>query len=187
MDRQLELDIQKGKSDAFERLFDLYAERLIHLSYAILANSADVEDVVQDALIGFVEALQSGRFRGGNGTVEAYLRRSVRNRCIDRLRRAGRFHLSLDEYDPIAHEFHDPSLWPSQVLEEKQLRERFEQEILHLPDSQRTVVILRFLEQYSYREISEELHISIDHVKNLLGRARKRLRQELEPLFHSER
>lgn len=183
MDRQLEAGLRKGRPESFERLFELYADALSRLGYALLSNGSDVEDIVQESLIGFVEALRDGRFRGGNGTVEAYLRRSVRNRCIDRLRRRGMLNVSLDGHEELSLEAPEQPLLPPQALEEKRLQNYVESAIRNLPAAQRTVIALRVLENYSYRDIAHELNVSLDYVKNLMARARKRLREELKPFL----
>jgi len=182
LDRWLEKGLREGRAAAFERLFELYADGLYRLGYALLFNAADAEDAVQDALIGFIEALRDGRFRGGNGTVEAYLRRSVRHRCIDKLRRTNLWQFVRDDDEKSIGEIQDRDDTPFQFLEEKQLRHCLELALCDLPVAQRTAIVLRLLEDYSYQEIAEELSISVDHVKNLLARARKRLRIALQPL-----
>ncbi|MBN2326889.1 MAG: RNA polymerase sigma factor [Candidatus Omnitrophica bacterium] len=184
MDRRLEDGLRKGKTDAFERLFELYADSLLRLGYALLSNAAEAEDAVQDALVGFIEALRNNRFRGGNGAVSAYLRRSVRNRCIDRMRRSGEMPFSLLEDDAPLNDSRVAPITPSSVLDEKRFRKAIEIAIRKLPDAQRAVIVLRMMEEYSYQQIADELHISIDHVKNLLGRARQKLRRELKPFVY---
>lgn len=184
VDRRLEDGLRKGKTDAFERLFELYADSLLRLGYALLSNAAEAEDAVQDALVGFIEALRNNRFRGGNGAVSAYLRRSVRNRCIDRMRRSGEMPFSLLEDDAPLNDSRVAPITPSSVLDEKRFRKAIEIAIRKLPDAQRAVIVLRMMEEYSYQQIADELHISIDHVKNLLGRARQKLRRELKPFVY---
>ncbi len=186
MDRFIEKDLRKGKQQAFAHLFELHADKLLRLGYALLFNQTDAEDVVQDALIGFVDALRDGRFRGGNGVVEAYLRRSVRNRCIDKLRQSGRLPTSqVANIDCELYTRHKPIL-PSGVLEEKRMQALIEAAIQNLPDAQRAVIVLRLLEDYSYQQIADELRISLDYVKNLMARARKHLRQELDPFVEDK-
>jgi RNA polymerase sigma-70 factor, ECF subfamily len=186
VDRCIEKDLRKGKQQAFAHLFELYADKLLRLGYTLLFNQTDTEDVVQDALIGFVDALRDGNFRGGNGAVEAYLRRSVRNQCIDRLRRSGRLPTSqIANADSMLEAQHQPVL-PSKILDEKRMQALIETAIQNLPDAQRAVIVLRLLEDYSYQQIADELSISLDYVKNLMARARQRLRQELEPFVEGK-
>lgn len=183
MNEELERALLEGDPQAFERLFDQYAAKLARLSYYFLADATEAEDVVQDALMGFLKALRSGRFQGGNGTLNAYLRHSVCNRCIDRLRQKGTLHLSYDELGDEPITLTAQSDLPSQALDDKRIRQMIEQAIESLPSAQRSVIVMRVIESYSYREIAEILGISLDYVKNLLARARARLRAEIEPFL----
>lgn len=185
---ELERALLRNDPAAFGQLFDLYADQLLRLGYAMLGSAADAEDVVQDTLIRFMDSLRAGRYRPGNGTLKAYLKRSVRNRCIDRLRTGGELHLSLQEEiaasDGPTGQLAD---LPWRMLDEERLREAIEHAIQKLPAAQRAVIVLRVMEEHSYAEIAEDLGISINYVKNLLGRARKRLRQELGPIISKGR
>lgn len=188
MSDKLERALLRGEPAAFEQLFDLYAGDLLRFGYAMLANASDAEDVVQDSLIGFVESLRAGRYHPGNGTLRAYLKRSVRNRCIDRLRKRDGWQHSLQEEVEIPHGSLSPlGNLPSHRLDEKRIRLAIEHAIQKLPAAQRAVIVLRVMEEHSYAEIAEELGISVNYVKNLLGRARKRLREELEPIVSEGR
>ncbi len=183
MNEELEKALLEGEPQAFERLFDRYASQLARLSYYFLANTSEAEDAVQDTLMGFIQALRSGRFHGGNGTLNAYLRNSVCNRSIDRLRKRGVLHLSYDEMGDETTALSVQSDWPSQALDDKRIRRAIERAIQVLPAAQRSAIVLRVLEGYSYREIAETLDISLNYVKNLLVRARARLRKEIKPFL----
>ncbi len=183
MNGELEKALLEGEPQAFERLFDQYASPLVRLSYYFLANAPEAEDAVQDTLMGFIQALRSGRFHGGNGTLNAYLRNSVCNRCIDRLRKRGVLHLSYDDMGDETIVLSAQSNWPSQALDDKRIRQAIERAVQVLPAAQRSAIVLRVVEGYSYREIAEALGISLNYVKNLLARARARLRKEIEPFL----
>ncbi|HPA46156.1 MAG TPA: RNA polymerase sigma factor [bacterium] len=187
MNRNLERDLLRGKPEAFERLFDLYADSLYRLAYAFLFNRPDAEDAVQESLLGFVDALRSGKYRSGNGTLETYLKQCVRNRCINLLTRRGAaaFPLEEEEDSPLEP---DIPLHPSALseLQDRQALEQVETAIGKLPPAQRSAVVLRIVENQAYRDIAQELGISIDAVKNLLGRARKTLRRELRILVDKD-
>jgi len=173
-----------GDPQAFEQLFECYADELIRLGYFILANPADAEDVVQDVLISFVESLRSGSFRSGNGTIGPYLRKSVRNRCIDRIRQQRNFYCSLEDgqYQAVK-DFVETPLQPSEALDDKRLLAFIEQGIRKLPPVQRAVIVMRIFDELPYSDIAKELGISVDYVKNLLARGRKRLRVEISSVM----
>lgn len=179
----LQREIQAGDPQALASLFDLFADDLLRLAYVILANSHDAEDVVQDVLLSFVEKLRQNRFLDRSLSPRNYLKISVRNRCIDRLRKRGTFNfILLDEHERV-EPVHSNIDLPTDHYEEKWLREKIAQAILQLPDAQRAVIVLRIVEEHSYEEIAEKLGISVNYVKNLLGRGRQRLRDILRPII----
>jgi RNA polymerase sigma-70 factor, ECF subfamily len=68
---------------------------------------------------------------------------------------------------------------PAGTYETLETQARLERAIQHLEEPQRSVVILREIEELSYKEIAEALDLSIEQVKVTLHRARKKLREEL--------
>ncbi|HPA47793.1 MAG TPA: RNA polymerase sigma factor [bacterium] len=181
----LENGLQQGNPAAFERLFDLYADELLRQAYQMLGDPTDAEDIVQDALVGFVDALRTGRFHGGNGTLYGYLKTTVRNLCINLIRQRGHLHIFHRPDCNVPHVEIDPLRdLPSGPLDSWQIQQGIERAIEKLPAVQRAVIVMRIMEDLSYQQIAHELGISIDHVKNTLARARKQMREDLEPLIH---
>jgi RNA polymerase sigma-70 factor (ECF subfamily) len=65
------------------------------------------------------------------------------------------------------------------VLAQKELAERLQRALDHLPFDQRTAIILREIDGLSYEEIAFSLGVAVGTVKSRLTRARQALRQEL--------
>jgi RNA polymerase sigma-70 factor (ECF subfamily) len=184
---RLERQLRRGEPRAWEELYDLHAAALLRLAYRLLFHVAEAEDIVQECLLSCAQALRNGSYRSDKGTLAAYLHRSVRNRCIDRLRQRGELLFSLDELEsPPAGFVTESAELPWQMLEDEQALNEIQSAIRQLPPLQRTVLVLRVTEEHSYQEIADELGISLNYVKNLMGRARQRLRRILQPLI-SER
>jgi len=155
------------------------AEILPHLDAAfnlarwLMRNEQDAEDVVQEA---FLRAFRffSG-FRGGNA--KAWLLRIVRNtshtRMVTRANRAfqseGPF--NEEEYGP-APESPDPEKLLLRRDSEKILREAMQD----LPAEHREILILRELEELSYKEIAEVTGVPTGTVMSRLARARSGLK-----------
>lgn len=184
MNKPIEQSLRDGDPQAYEQLFENYAPELLRLGYVILADATETEDMVQEVLIRFIESVQSGRFQSGNGTVRPYLRKSVRNRCIDHIRKQKHFCYPIDdEVIATGDALVEPSLQPPQVLDEKRMLDLIETGIMKLPALQRTVLVMRISDNLPYKTIAEELHISVDYVKNTLARARKRLRNVINSVM----
>lgn len=183
LDFNLEAGIAKGDPDAYGRLFDLYAGELLRCGYAMLAQAQDAEDVMQESLLAFLDAVRKGRFQGDNGAARAYLRSAMRNRCIDRLRKRGALSIPIEEVEESIGLPDRDSPTASQKIDDERIQMRFQEAILKLPDAQRVAITLLVSDEMPYAQIADEMGVSVNYVKNLLARARKRLREALRPLL----
>jgi RNA polymerase sigma-70 factor (ECF subfamily) len=145
-----------------------------NLAKWLTQNEHDAEDIVQDA---FLRAIRHfGSFQGGDG--RAWLLTIVRNLCYDSLRRrnvrerTASFDEELDCPCPLT-----PNPETSLLLKERQGLLR--QALAELPLELREVLILRELEELSYREIASIASVPMGTVMSRLSRARKRLQQVL--------
>jgi RNA polymerase sigma-70 factor (ECF subfamily) len=150
------------------------AQALPHLDAAYnlarwLARSpADADDIVQDAMLRAFRAFDG--FRGGDA--RAWLLTIVRNCWISAGRATKRRgHTDLD--DAIADAGPDPEENAIQAGHRRQL----EAMVARLPDDYREVLILREMEDMSYREIAEITGAPIGTVMSRLARARAMLRE----------
>ena len=135
-----------------------------------MRNEDDAQDMVQEAY------LRAWRFFGGfNGTdARAWLLTIVRNTCYTWLKRKQAPELFCDfEEAVLTKESDEPDPEVSHVLnvQSQLLKEAIEK----LPVEFREVVILRELEEFSYKEIAAITGIPIGTVMSRLSRARKRL------------
>jgi len=88
--------------------------------------------------------------------------------------------VSLDQHVAAHGEFQSGGeLTPDRMLAQKQLAERLNHALEHLPFDQRTAIILREIDGLSYEEIAFSLGVAIGTVKSRLTRARQALRLEL--------
>jgi RNA polymerase sigma-70 factor (ECF subfamily) len=164
----------------FERIALPYAQAALSLARALVRSDADAEDVVQEA---FVRAFTY--FRGFSGEhPRAWLLSIVRNVGYALLRKNGQTTLLGvfdEESEPVA------SPWSSSMQpespEDTLLRAvdvlAVQQAVGTLPPEFREVVVLRELEQCSYKEIADIAQIPIGTVMSRLSRARKLLYKQL--------
>ena len=73
------------------------------------------------------------------------------------------------------------ALLPDRALERKELGRILQEAIATLPFEQRTILLLKEIEGLSYKEISQARKLAIGTVKSRLARARKSLRDRLDP------
>ncbi len=164
----------------FERLALPHAAAALRLARALVRRDADAEDVVQEA---FMRAFKY--FRGFSGEhPRAWLLSIVRNVAYAILRKNGQTEL-VEEFDEEREP--SPSPWSSEVRPETPestlLRAvdagAVQTALEGLPAEFREVVVLRELEQCSYKEIADIVQIPMGTVMSRLSRARKALHTRL--------
>jgi len=164
--------------EVFEALYDAYHRQAFGLAYRLLGQSADAEDVVQEAFLAAWRSLPT--HDPSQGSTRSWLLSIVRNRAIDVLRtRHRRPESALDpELDPA-----DPSDVPLQAASHMN-GERTTQVLASLPPEQRRVLELAYFGGLTHVEIADRLGLPLGTVKGRLrlglSRARAVLRPELE-------
>jgi len=154
----------------FEEAVMPHLDAAYNLARWLMRNEDDAQDMVQEA---YLRAL---RFFGGfHGTdARAWLLTIVRNTCYTCLKRNRSTELSGDfEEAVLTIESDEPDPEASHML--KVRAQLVNEAIERLPIEFREVVILRELEELSYKEIAEITEIPIGTVMSRLSRARKRL------------
>ena len=154
----------------FEEAVMPHLDAAYNLARWLMRNEADAQDMVQEA---YLRAL---RFFGGfHGTdARAWLLTIVRNTCYTWLKRRRSPELSGEfEEVVLTKESDEPNPEASHVL--KVQAQLINEAIEKLPIEFREVVILRELEELSYKEIAAITGIPIGTVMSRLSRARKRL------------
>jgi RNA polymerase sigma-70 factor, ECF subfamily len=161
--------VEAAKSDPAQ-FSELYT-RNFHVVYAYVSRRAasreEAEDVTSEV---FHQALANlHRFEWRGAPFAAWLIRIAANRLADRFHRNARETALPPDYEPS-----DSSM--NQVEQ----RAALHQLVAGLPDDQRTVIVLRFVEQKSIREIAAELKRSEGAIKQLQFRALDKLRAHME-------
>lgn len=144
-------------------------------------NDHDAEDVVQDAYLRAFRFF--GSFRGGDSRV--WLLAIVRNTCYTWLHQKRSSDLTMtfdDELHDSASDIYNPERVLLQSIDKQLLREAIEE----LPVAFREVVILRDLEDLSYKEIAQVAGVPLGTVMSRLARGRNRLQRSLAVLAGRE-
>lgn len=181
--------LRAGEEDAYRQLVREQTPALLRVATRLLRSEDEARDAVQDAFVAAFRALP--RFRG-ESRLGTWLYRIAINAALARLRsRASADEVSLDALLPrFLEDGHaaEPSLpWPADAgPERREVRERVRAAIDQLPESYRTVVLLRDIEELTTDEAARALGISPGAVKVRLHRARQALRALLDPWMRGE-
>jgi RNA polymerase sigma factor (sigma-70 family) len=179
-----------GDHHAFELLVDRYSALLLRQITHLMRDEHLAHDVLQHVFLQLYRSLPTLR-RGG--TLKGWLCQVARNRCFDELRRKrpvffSEIALVSDgvEHSPLLMLL-DPNPQPEEQVELRDLRVLLLEAIQMLPSRSRAVVMLRYTDQLSFREIGQALGIPEATAKTYFHRAKEPLRALLKPEFANER
>ena len=186
-DQQLVERAQKGDTRAFDLLVLKYQGRVANLVSRYVSNSAEVEDVTQEAFIKAYRALP--KFRG-DSAFYTWLYRIAANAAKNYLVALGRRPSSdqvIDEgeYFDLPGRLKDHES-PDAVLMGMELEQAVSSAIDTLPDELRAALTLREFEGLSYEEIAEILGCPIGTVRSRIFRAREAIDQRVEKQLGGE-
>ena len=186
-DQQLVERAQKGDTRAFDLLVLKYQGRVANLVSRYVSNSAEVEDVTQEAFIKAYRALP--KFRG-DSAFYAWLYRIAANAAKNYLVALGRRPSSdqvIDEgeYFDLPGRLKDHES-PDAVLMGMELEQAVSGAIDSLPDELKAALTLREFEGLSYEEIAEILGCPIGTVRSRIFRAREAINQRVEKQLGGE-
>jgi RNA polymerase sigma-70 factor (ECF subfamily) len=159
--------VTENHSD-LDNLILLHLDAAYNLARWLTRDTTDAEDVMQEAV------LRALKYRAGfvGGDVRAWLLKIVRNACYAWLSK----NRGWSEFDELEHggSYDDTE----EVAITRLDAERLKGLLLELPTEYREVLILRELEDLSYREISVIADIPVGTVMSRIARARRRLRSD---------
>jgi RNA polymerase sigma-70 factor (ECF subfamily) len=177
---------QKGDKTAFDALVQKYHKKLGRLLSRFVRDSAEVEDVTQEAFIKAYRALPAFR---GDSAFYTWLYRIGINTAKNYLVAQGRRAPTSTEYDANeAESFEDGDQLrdintPESLLLSKQIGETVNTAMEALPDELRTAIVLREIDGLSYEEIAQQMQCPIGTVRSRIFRAREAIAGKLRPLL----
>jgi len=171
-------DVQKS----FESIMSENESRIFNAIYSFTGDYEDALDLTQETFICAYRAI--GNFRQ-ESSISTWLYRIAINLCkksFKKKRRNSIFVGSLDDPEIgkqiLKRASGDRSV--SEVLMQNEQESLIRYEISALPDKYKSVIILKYLQDLSYEEISDILGCSIGTVKSRLSRAKEKLKHGLE-------
>jgi RNA polymerase sigma-70 factor (ECF subfamily) len=156
--------------ERFEACVLPYLDAAYNLARYLLRDPHEAEDAVQEACLRAIRHFDG--FRGVDG--RAWLLSIVRNTCFTLLRRR-RSGGEAIEFEEEMHSMEDESSGPEADLTRTIAAERVQEGLARLPAEFREVLVLRELEDLSYKEIAQIAGVPIGTVMSRLARGRKQL------------
>ena len=160
----------KGQNEAFDSLLERYKNKVYSYIFYTVHDEDTANDLFQETFMKVIVNIQSGRY-AAEGKFQAWVTRIAHNMIMDFYRqRAGENTVGDESED--GQVFNNASL-SDPSFESQQIHEQTLRDVKHLyhllPQSQSEIVFMRFYQNLSFKEIADELGISIN---TALGRMR---------------
>lgn len=156
-----------GDRTAQFRIYKLYYKAMYNTSLRIVNDTAEAEDVMQEA---FLEAFRHLSSYSGEGSFGSWLKRIVVNRSLDCLRKKKET-VSIDQIGTDIADTGEPDREEDLQLQMAGVKRA----IAMLPDDYRVVLTLFLIEGYDHEEIAQVLNISNQLSRTRYSRARQKL------------
>jgi len=171
---------QQGDAEAFERIYRLHNRRVYALCLRMVGNTAEAEDLTQEAFLQLFRKI--GTFRG-ESAFSTWLHRLAVNVVLMRLRKKTLAATSLDEATEPDEDAGGPRKdigGPDLRLSGSVDRVNLERAVEQLPPGYRSIFVLHDVQGYEHNEIAVIMNCSIGNSKSQLHKARMRLRELLQ-------
>lgn len=159
-----------GNFEAFGQLYGIYLDRIYRYAFHQVQDRMTAEDITEEVFVKAWKAIKSCKGKGQ--TFSAWIYRIAHNHIINTLRNTQKF-ASIDMENIAA--ISSPKLELEMKLEQQELTEM----IADLPQNQRQVVVLKFIEGLDNRETGKIMRKSEGAVRILQMRALTALRQKI--------
>jgi len=169
-----------GDQQAWDQIVRQHWRKVFNLAYKFVGRHDEAEDLTQDIFLKIFKALHTFDRRAN---FQTWLISISRNLCIDHYRSVRKERETMAR-DVDASQLAPPSRErsPYGELEQIDLRQRIKQALAELPPTLREAVVLRDLQEFSYQEIADKLHLPEGTVKSRINRGRLELARQMRRL-----
>jgi len=173
-DEQLAQLVQGNNHQALGVLMDRYQDRLLRYGRRFLSQDAPIDDAVQDVFIKVYQNIQS---YDPSMRFAPWVYRIAHNEFISSWRRMSRAPIAVDFDTLVAHPSYE--IDPAGDEERRLMKEQVERGLTQVSPIYKEVLILYYLEDLSYQEISDILRVPVGTVGVRLRRAREAIKKHL--------
>jgi RNA polymerase sigma-70 factor, ECF subfamily len=174
-----------GDQDAWAQIVRQHWRKVFNIAYKFTGKHDEAEDLTQDVFLKIFKSLDTFDRRAN---FQTWLVSVSRNLCIDHYRSVRKERETIDRgVDPAALTPAAKTVSPIAALEQADRVTLLKKALAYLPPTLRSAVLLRDIQELSYQEIADQLHLPEGTVKSRINRGRtelarqiRRLRDELE-------
>jgi len=174
--------ICQGNTEAFQELVERYKKKIYFLSYDILGDHHEAEDISQEVFIKVFRSLKNFR---RDSKMSSWIYKITTNTCIDALRkRKSKPKINLWDFNHISiknnvEEGSTRIQNPELSADASIMQRRIQNALYKVTPRERAVFVMRHYNDLEIKEIAEVLNVSSGTVKSMLFRALNKLRKEL--------
>ncbi len=176
-DQQLVQMVLDGDTEAFGFLVERYEKQVYSLAYRLTNDPQEAQDLGQEALIKIYQSLN--KYDPGRPFF-SWMYKVAANQCYTILRKRREEHTSLDDviaFLPLAdRDDHTPEAF----AESRESQEAVRAALVVLPEKFRIPLVLRYMEDMSYKEIAETMGLSLSAVESRIHRGKKLMMKQFD-------
>lgn len=178
LDLQIIEMVRSGNSRAFSVLVDRHKDQAMTLAVRLVGERGEAEELVQDAFVNAYRNLEQFR---GDAKFSTWFYRILYNLCMTRVTRRKAKPESLDdgEENLLRTLVNEDEISIQERMEQQEIHRLVSSEVGNLPEKLRTAILLFYVQEMSYEEVSAVMNVPLGSVKTYLHRGRHLLRQRL--------
>src|SRR5579872_877783 len=174
----------KGDQQAWDQIVKTYWRKVFNVAYKFVGKHDEAEDLAQDIFLKIFKSLNTFDRRAN---FQTWLISISRNLCIDHYRSVRKERETIDrdvDANELSPRSHDPG--PVAALEQQDRVQLLKQAMGALPETLRTAVLMRDIQELSYQEIADKLRLPEGTVKSRINRGRTELARQIRKLRGDE-
>lgn len=185
-ERKIFSDLKRKDRDAFIMAYDLYVDQIYRFVFFKISDSEEANDLTSAIFLKTWNYIQTNSLTDEK-TLRALIYKIARTSIIDYYRKASNQNtISLDDERGDKIDFKDEKQDVIKKMETASDLENLEKKLGQLKEEYREVLVLRFINELSVKEIADALHKPKGNVRVLIHRALKALKEICEPSYTRE-
>lgn len=163
-----------GDSEAFSRIYELYADEMFRYGMKIAPGKDVVLDSIHDV---FVKIFGSRKFGAEISRPKAYLFKSLRGQIYDNLRKDSRLPSVEIDSLPFNVEWRLSEAAGNEIADREEIEAKYRRVVAMMTDRQKEAVYLHYSMGFSYEEAAELMGMNVQSLRNLMFRAVSKIRK----------